>query len=505
MRKTLVSVRKNPGRVLSISRDQRHRAKPVVAYAFVRKNPSRVLSISRDQRRRAKLVVAYAFVSAVALLGCGNNNFNTPQLLKTPRVLAIQAEPPQPSFGTSTTLRALIYLPPVHSDAATCAGVDSAAQYQWSWCPVPTSSSDGYKCHLQQATVDALAQQLGLGQTLQLDPATGEIDLGTGETATLTNPFPAQILDGLCTGAIDLSPRPDAGAGSATSDGGPASICDQSPSGQPRFGYPVTITLRYTPPCGSPPQDNFGPTLTTVFTVLLPRDDSTPGNQNPIIGGIQATWGGAPDGGTASVDMQTEDISPVVSPAEIDAGESGVDAETSLDAGSASDVAGSSPTKDAAELPAETTAPTYGVLLDDAFSTTVPRQERIKLHAQIPKASSENLPPAQADAIDIANNPDMKPDGTGRKLAKRSTERLDLRWYAEAGDFGSDGEGGYRTGFFGFPDDIDSLFSHATDNQWTVPKSEDYAPNKARLIVVVTDNRGGVTWTTGSASLELKP
>ena len=235
-------------------------------------------------------------IGPLALLACGNRNFNTPQLLKTPRVLAIQAEPPQPSVGTSTTLRALIYLPPVHSDTAECAGVDPAAKYQWSWCPVPTSSGDGYQCHIQQADVDALARQLGLGQVPQVDPATGEIDLGTGETATLTNPFPAQILDGICTGAINLSPRPDAGTGAATPNGGSVSICDQDQSGQPRFGYPVTITLRYTPPCGSPPQDNFGPTLTTVFTVLLPRDDSTPGNQNPVVGGIQATWGGASDG-----------------------------------------------------------------------------------------------------------------------------------------------------------------------------------------------------------------
>ncbi|HEX7501209.1 MAG TPA: hypothetical protein VF524_13040 [Polyangia bacterium] len=159
-------------------------------------------------------------IGPLALLACGNQGFNTPQLLKTPRVLAIQAEPPQPSVGTSTTLRALIYLPPVHSDTAECAGVDPAAKYQWSWCLVPTSSGDGYQCHIQQAEVDALAQQLGLAQTPQLDPATGEIDLGTSETATLINPFPAQILDGICTGAINLSPRPDTGTSSATPDGG---------------------------------------------------------------------------------------------------------------------------------------------------------------------------------------------------------------------------------------------------------------------------------------------
>lgn len=446
-------------------------------------------------------------LSALALLGCGNNSFNTPQLLKTPRVLAIQAEPPQPSFGTATTLRALIYLPPVHSDAATCAGVDSAATYQWSWCPVPSTSADGYQCHLQQADVDALAAQLGLAQVPQLDPATNEIDLGTGETATLTNPFPAQILDGICTGAIRLFPKPDAGTNSATPDGGQVALssCDKDQSGQPRFGYPVTVTLRYTPPCGSPPQDNFGPTLTTVFTVLLPRDNSVPGNQNPVVGGIQATWGRAPDGGATAVDTQPDGGAP----AAVDAGESGVDAENPLDAGGAIDLAGTSPTMDAAELPTAATDPKYGDLLDDASSTTLPRQVRVKLHAQVPTESSETLPSAQADAIDTANNPNLKSDGTGRTLAKRTSERLNLRWYTEAGDFGSDGEGGYRTGFLGFLpgflDDPDSPFSGATDNEWTLPKHEDYGTDFARLIVVVTDGRGGVTWTTGSASLEPKP
>jgi hypothetical protein len=317
-------------------------------------------------------------LSALALLGCGNNNFNTPQLLKTPRVLAIQAEPPQPSFGTSTTLRALIYLPPVaqrrrHLRRRRFRGavpmvVVPGAHQQQRWLQVPPPAG----------RVDALAQQLGLDQVPQLDPATNEIDLGTGETATLTNPFPAQILDGICTGAISLSPKPDAGTNSATPDGGRVAMfnCDQDQSGQPRFGYPVTITLRYTPPCGSPPQDNFGPTLTTVFTVLLPRDDSTPGNQNPIVGGIQATWGGAPDGGAAAVDTQTDEGSPaeIDAGAEFDAGESTRRIRSTRGLPSTSQ----KPRRPwmPPSYPRTTIAPKYGVLLDDAFSTTLPRQVR---------------------------------------------------------------------------------------------------------------------------------
>jgi len=50
---------------------------------------------------------------ALALLACSRSDFNTPTLLNKPRILAIQAEPPQPALGASTTLRALVYQPPL--------------------------------------------------------------------------------------------------------------------------------------------------------------------------------------------------------------------------------------------------------------------------------------------------------------------------------------------------------------------------------------------------------
>ena len=36
---------------------------------------------------------------ALALLACSRSDFNTPTLLNKPRILAIQAEPPQPALG----------------------------------------------------------------------------------------------------------------------------------------------------------------------------------------------------------------------------------------------------------------------------------------------------------------------------------------------------------------------------------------------------------------------
>jgi hypothetical protein len=410
--------------------------------------------------------------SALALLGCGDRNFNTPQLLNVPRVLAIQAEPPQPRVGTATTLQALVYVPP--------GDPGETATYSWKWCPLPTTSNNNYKCSIEQTGFDQLYASLGLG-------VAPSFDLGTGKTTTLVNPFPAFVLAGLCNNAFSLFPGADAGAPtSSEADSGQAnSICQANGL----FGYPITIYL------------SVGPTslgnLDAVYTVNLPTDDTVPGNLNPIVGGIQATWKGAPDAGTTAVDTQLYDASPP----EIDAGEPAIDAgEPAIDAGEAAIDAGeavpSSPT-DTAGVCVNPSSSNADVLLDDAFSTTVPRDKRIQLHLQLPCESSEVLPPSQADAIYAAAQ-----DPT---LTKRLTERLDAYWFTEAGGFGGEGGEGSPTGFLGFPDDIDSPFSGATDNKWTLPIREDYKGDTARLIVVVRDSRGGVTWTTGSASLEPKP
>lgn len=426
---------------------------------------------------------SFALVSTLVLLGCSNNNFNTPQLLNIPRVLAIQAEPPQPKVGNTTTLRTLVYFPP--------GDLGESATYAWSWCPLPTSSNDNYKCPIDQAQFDAIYASFGLG-------AAPSLDLGTGKTAILVNPFPASVLAGLCSGDIRFFPSgADAGTVTATPDGGGRSMFN-CPKGN--SGFPVTIKL------------SIGPTSTgnldAVYLVYLPTDDSVPGNLNPIIGGIQATWPGAPDGGapvvdavsqpdaetpTAAIDAEAPALD-VGEPA-LDGGAPALDAggpapdtgENGLDGGTAEDGGNVSPQPDASGGSAD---PLYGVVLDDANSTLLPRQKRVQLHAQLPPESSEPLSAAQ-----VAVDPNQ-----------RNTERLDLAWFAEAGDFGSDGEGGHRTGFLGFPEDIiNSPFSGATDNKLTLPKFESYSSNTAKLIVVVRDNRGGVAWTTGSATLEPTP
>ena len=426
---------------------------------ILRRNPGRVLSISRDQRRRAKPAVACALASVLALLGCGNRDFNTPQRLDVPRVLAIAAEPPQPRMGTATTLQALVFIPP--------GDLGESATYAWKWCPMPTTSTNNYECPLTQSEFDQMYASMGLG-------VAPSYDLGTGKTATLVNPFPAAVLAGLCGNAYSLSPSAT-GSGSAPDGGQATSLCQANGL----FGYPITIYL------------SVGPTslgmLNAVFTVNLPTDDNMPGNQNPVVGGIQATWKGAPDAGATIVGTQGYDAS---SP-ESDAGDPAIDAGISADGG------GPPQPADAAGAYVGPANSADGVLLDDVFSTTVPRDKRIQLHLQLPRESSEVLPPAQADAIYAA--------GQDPTLTKRLTEAMYVYWFTEAGGFGDEGRGGSPTGFLGFPDDVDSPFAGATDNKWTLPIHEDYKGDRSRLVVVVRDGRGGVTWTTGSASLEPTP
>ena len=400
-------------------------------------------------------------VVALVLLGCSNRHFNTPQLLDIPRVLALQAEPPQPKVGTPTTVQALVYIP--------AGDLGEGASYSWKWCPFPTSSNNDYECPIDQAGFDEIYASFGLG-------AAPSLDLGTGKTATLVNPFPAAILEAICTNQISLQP----GKPPASPDAG--SIC---PYGGLK-GFPVTIYL------------SIGPTslgiLDAVDTVYLPTDDTVPGNQNPILGGVQATWKNAPDGGATAVDTQPE----AASPPEIDAG------ELTLDAGEATDGAAASAPIDAAGVNVGEVSGSNGVLLDEAFTTTVPRDKEIKLHLQLPDTSSEAFPPALADAIDQERNPKLLKDGT-RTLAKRDTEQLDAYWFTEAGEFGDGDARANISGFLGFPADSDSLISRLTDIKWTPPKSEDYKDGKTRLIVVVRDRRGGTAWTFATASLEPKP
>jgi len=192
-------------------------------------------------------------LAALALLALGCSDPFTPdyRLVKS-RVLALQADPPQPQLGESTTLRALLYLP----------GATDTPSYHWTWCPLPTSSADGYACPIDQAGFD---QMLGLpaGQAPSLD-------LGTGETALFTNIFPPDMLAALCSGNADAA----LGGGAQPVVGGQSTLwtCGSG-------GFPITVRMEFQTP-------SMSQAAPAEFKVYLPTDATQPGNNNPVVGGL---------------------------------------------------------------------------------------------------------------------------------------------------------------------------------------------------------------------------
>ena len=200
---------------------------------------------------------------ALALCGCGND-FNTPSKLDRPRVLAIQAEPPQPAFGATTTLRPLVYLPEGES-----------ASYAWSWCPLPTSSAEAFTCHTDQTGADALFAELGV-------PGAPPLALGAGDTVAFTNPFAPATLATLCSsgnGAADPLLFACTGA-----------------------GLPVTISLVVHASEGD---------FSAITYLYLPVDDTLPPNQNPTISGLTVGEPGQVLDGSGSLALPRDSHVPI--------------------------------------------------------------------------------------------------------------------------------------------------------------------------------------------------
>ena len=124
----------------------------------------------------------FLILTLLAGLPACDEDISSASRLRRPRLLAIQAEPPNPAFGQTTVLLPLVYVPP-----------GEVVTYEWSWCPVPTNSEDGYRCPVDQAAVDGIAARTGLAGIPPLF-------LGTTEAIDFTNPFPASLLADLCAG-----------------------------------------------------------------------------------------------------------------------------------------------------------------------------------------------------------------------------------------------------------------------------------------------------------------
>jgi len=330
----------------------------------------------------------------LGLLAC-DNEISSASRLRRPRLLAVQAEPPNPAFGQTTRLRPLVYLPPGES-----------VSYEWSWCPVPTTSENGYLCPVDQTAVDNLAAQAGLAGMPPLF-------LGTMDTIDFANPFPPALLASLCAGD---SATLGLFLGSAT-DGKSRQLYTCAIATLP---VQVMLTIR-----GSI-------TDTGVVSLRLPIDGTTPGNANPVI----------------------TDLS-VVSPE-----------------------------------PAR--------VLDDAGLVTVPREQKVRLHAGIEQTQAELYLDRQMGA-----DGEYLKDSTGQFVLGPATERLTLMWFAEGGGF-VEKDSGWSA------QDLDSdgkpvAFASALENDWTTPKVADYAESSSLVLVVVRDSRGGVAWARGKASLEAAP
>jgi hypothetical protein len=439
--------------------------------------------------------------STLALLGCGNRNFNRPDLLTEPRILAIQAEPPQPTVGTSTTLRALVYQPPATTNGGACPDPGTAATtYSWSWCPLPYAldANNNYVCPFSQASMDQALAALGASSTTPLD------NFSTDETATLINPFPAALLYSLCRGDIGLfsaggapTSRPDGGQSSPFQCDRPSGETTQTPLAQTDpIGFQITVKLVVTPSCPSLLPAGFNP-LVATFTVHLPTKDTLPGNLNPVMNGIVVT-SPLPNGIVPSYDAAPI---PQDDAAALDS------AATDDDGGASSTDGGASPAGSAVADAGAPSASVTGWELDDLGSVTIPRNQHVSLQLDVPFASSERM--SQPWMLDDVY------DSNGILLGTMQFERLSFAWFIETGDLGSEGLGGRRTGYL--PDISDpngavpdggldtTIFEQGISNTWTLPLSTDYPPQTSRIIVVVRDSRGGVTWTSGVATLQDKP
>jgi hypothetical protein len=208
--------------------------------------------------------------AALALVGCAED-FEGPEFLNHMRILAMQAEPPQPSTGQSTTLRALVYQPPVRGESDS---PEVVTGYHWSWCPTSTNPQNPSQCLVDQGMANMLFAEV---------PGVPPLDLGTNETATFVNPFSSSMLAALCQGDYSVLPT----LNQAVSKEGALSQSGASLFGCNIAGFPITIQLVVDGMVGGRPKQ-----FPAIFKVYLPVNDAVPRNQNPVVGAINLSEAG---------------------------------------------------------------------------------------------------------------------------------------------------------------------------------------------------------------------
>ena len=119
------------------------------------------------------------------------------------------------------------------------------------------------------------------------------------------------------------------------------------------------------------------------------------------------------------------------------------------------------------------------VAIDESAAATIPRLEETELRAVVDPAQSESYPALTVD---------------GKPTTLK--ERLIVSWFSEQGDI--------STPITAFIDGKTDL-ADALENTIQPLTTEDDPADQARLILVLRDNRGGVSWTTGVAKLGAQP
>ncbi len=193
--------------------------------------------------RRALTALLIAATSAGAA-GC-RPDFAPFNRLTALRVLGIQAEPPTPMIGESTTLSALVFTPTP----------DPTLTYHWTWCPLAAPSTQSYQCLVTEAD---LADVTGPGL-----PAFPAFDLGTGPTATFTNSIDPRVFAFVCSNMLPNLPD------------GLTIDCSA--------GFSTLVKLTVTTATDQ---------VTAVQTLKLRADASVPANMNPAIMGLNAASAG---------------------------------------------------------------------------------------------------------------------------------------------------------------------------------------------------------------------
>ncbi len=117
--------------------------------------------------------------------------------------------------------------------------------------------------------------------------------------------------------------------------------------------------------------------------------------------------------------------------------------------------------------------------ISDTPGPSLARDEDTVVRADVPADASETF-------TGIDDNGDPVPE----------RERIIVTWFVESGDIDDE-----RTVF------IDGVVDLATalENTWTPADREEYPPETSDVVVVVRDNRNGVTWQRGVVELEDSP